>query len=98
MTKCCDLTGVGAQTGNKVSHSNRKAKRRFEPNIQKVTLHSDALKNNLSLNVTVATLRSIDHNGGLDSFILSTASSKLTTYGRALKKRINDRVEKKAAS
>lgn len=93
MTRCCDLTGVGAQTGHKVSHSNRKTKRRFEPNIQKITVHSDALKNDVNLYVTVATLRSIDHNGGLDSFLLTTANGELSERGRSLKRRVRRRVE-----
>lgn len=88
MTKKCDITEKGVMTGNNVSHSNRKSRRRFMPNVQNVTLTSDILGQNIRMRVTTSTLRTIDHNGGLDGFLLKTHSSKLSEEARKLKKRI----------
>ena len=100
MSKRCDLTGTGPQSGNKVSHSNRKTRRRFEPNLHTVSLHSEVLGKAVSLRVTAATIRSVDHNGGLDNFLLTTASTKLTEEAQKLKKKIKAakaKTENKAA-
>ena len=100
MSKRCDLTGTGPQSGNKVSHSNRKTRRRFEPNLHAVSLHSETLGQTVSLRVTAATLRSVDHNGGLDAFLLKNAASKLTDEAQKLKKKIKlakAKLEEKAA-
>lgn len=88
MAKRCDLTGVGAQTGHKVSHSNHKTKRRFVPNLQNISFLSDALKRSVSLKVTPATLRTVDHNGGLDSYLLGTSNLKLTDIAKKIKRKI----------
>lgn len=98
MAKRCDLTGVGVQTGNNVSHANNKTRRRFLPNVQNVSLQSEALGNNVSLKVTAATLRSVEHNGGLDNFLLTTADSKLTTEAQTLKRRIKRALKAKEAA
>lgn len=97
MSRRCQLTGVGAQSGHIVSHSNIKTKRTFKPNLQKVTLASDALGRGVSLRVTAATLRSVDHNGGLDEFLLTTSDSKLTVEAATLKRKIKRAIKKKAA-
>lgn len=101
MAKKCALTGTGPQYGNNVSHSNCKTRRRFVPNIQAVSLNSDALGRSVSLRITVATLRTVDHNGGLDAFLLSTSNSKLTEEAvkikRQIKKALAGKTEKKAA-
>ncbi len=88
MSKRCEITGKGVQTGNNVSHSNRKSRRRFMPNMQQVTLMSDALGQSIRMRVTVSTLRTIDHNGGLDQYLMNTHSAKLSEEARMLKKRI----------
>ena len=88
MSKRCDLTGIGVLVGNNVSHSNKKSKRVFEPNLQTLRLTSDALKRKFSLKVSVSTLRSIDKLGGLDGFLLGTANSKLTESAQVIKRRI----------
>ncbi len=97
MAKKCALTGTGPMSGNNVSHSNRKTRRRFVPNIQIVSLYSDALKRSVALRVTVATLRTVDHNGGLDAYLLSTSSKKLTEEAVKLKRQIKKAVAPKAA-
>ena len=76
MSKRCAITGKTIQFGNNVSHSQRKTRRRFNPNIQAVSLLSDTLSKRFKLNVTVSTLRSIEHNGGLDGYLLKTSNLK----------------------
>ncbi len=88
MSNRCNLTSKGAMSGNTVSHSNRKAKRRFMPNMQQVTLHSDALGQNIRMRITASTLRTIDHNGGLDNYLMTTHSKALSEDARMLKRRI----------
>lgn len=98
MAKRCDLTGVGVQTGNNVSHANNRTRRRFLPNVQNVSLQSDALGNNVSLKVTAATLRTVEHNGGLDSYLLTTSNNKLTVAAQTLKRRIQRALKAKEAA
>lgn len=88
MSRRCDLTGIGALSGNNVSHSNRKSKTRFLPNLQNVSLLSDVLGAPVRLRVTAATLRSVEHNGGLDAYLLTSADDKLTDKARRLKRQI----------
>jgi len=95
MGRRCSLTGTGAMSGNKVSHSNRKTRTRFLPNLQHVSLVSDALGTSVSLRVTVATLRSIEHNGGLDAYLLKHSERKLTPEAGALKRQIKRKLAKK---
>jgi large subunit ribosomal protein L28 len=88
MSKRCALTQKGVMSGNNRSHSNIKTKRRFMPNMQQVSLLSDALGQSVSLRITAATLRTIDHNGGLDNYLMSVHSARLSDEARALKRRI----------
>lgn len=97
MARRCALTEKGVQSGNTVSHSNRKAKRRFLPNMTQVTLRSDALGQNVRMRITASTLRTIDHNGGLDNFLMTTHSKSLSEEARMLKRRIIKAREAKAA-
>jgi large subunit ribosomal protein L28 len=93
MARRCDLTGVGVMAGNNVSHSNRKTRRRFLPNVQEVSLYSDVLKKRFSLKLTAATLRTVEHNGGIDAYLLGTPNIKLTDEAIKIKRQI-----KKAAA
>ncbi len=95
MAKKCALTGTGPMYGNNVSHSNRKTRRRFVPNIQVTSFTSEALARNVTLRVTVATLRTVDHNGGLDAYLLSTSGSKRTDEARKLKRQIKKALAEK---
>jgi large subunit ribosomal protein L28 len=97
MSRRCALTGKGVHYGNQVSHSNRKTSKRFLPNLQEVSLLSDTLKRTIRMRIAVNTLRSIEVNGGLDKFLLSTANSKLTTEALTLKKKIKKALEEAAA-
>ncbi len=98
MARRCAITEKGVQSGNTVSHSNRKAKRRFLPNMTQVTLRSDALGQNVRMRITASTLRSIDHNGGLDNFLMTTHSKSLSEEARNLKRKIIKARELKAAA
>ena len=69
MARRCELTGIAVQSGNKVSHSNRKTRTRFLPNLVQVTLTSDLLERSVRLRITAAALRSVEHRGGLDDFL-----------------------------
>ena len=89
MSRQCDLTGKKVLYGHKVSHSNIKTNRRFEPNLQIVSLYSDALKKYVSLRVATSTIRSVDHNGGLDNFLVTAKAHSLTPEAAKLRRDIN---------
>jgi large subunit ribosomal protein L28 len=88
MSRVCELTGKGVQVGHKVSHSNRKTKRRFLPNLVNVTLQSDALSQSVRLRVSANGLRSVEHRGGLDAFLMKASEGELSPAARDLKKKI----------
>ena len=88
MVKKCDITGTGVMSGNNVSHANNRSRRRFMPNLQVVSLFSEALNKSFKLKICSKTLRSIEHNGGLDSYLESTSCGKLTDEARKIKKAV----------
>ncbi len=88
MARRCQITGSTTRFGHNVSHSNRKTSRRFDPNLQNATLHSDALRRKVVLRVTTRALRSVTKGGGLDAFLLSVADAKLAPEGLRLKRAI----------
>ena len=88
MSRRCVLTGKGGQTGNNVSHAHNKTRRRYLPNLQKVSLISDALGKTVSLRVSTAAIRTVEHKGGLDAYLLEARDSDLTLELRRLKKQI----------
>lgn len=88
MSRVCELTGKGRQVGNNVSHANNKTKRVFLPNLQNVTLISDALDRGVSLRVSMQALRSVEHVGGLDNWLAKTSDEKLSAKARKLKREI----------
>jgi len=94
MSRRCELTGKGPQVGHKVSHSNRKTKRRFLPNLLNVTVMSDALGRSVKLRVSANALKTIDHRGGLDAFLLKAKDLELSPRVLELKRQI----KKKAAT
>jgi len=94
MSRRCELTGKGAQVGHKVSHSNRKTKRRFLPNLLNVTVMSDSLGRSVKLRVSANALKTIDHRGGLDAFLIKDKDAELSPRVLELKRQI----KKKAAS
>ena len=98
MSRRCELTGKGVQSGNLVSHSNRKTRTRFLPNLVNVTLTSDALARSVRLRISAAALRSVEHRGGLDAFLLGTPDRNLAPPARVLKRRIVRAQAKKTAA
>jgi large subunit ribosomal protein L28 len=88
MAKRCELTGTGVQSGHKVSHSNIKTKRRFLPNLHVISVNSSVIGKVFRLRVTAATLRSIDHNGGLDEFLLTANNNSLSEEALKIKRKI----------
>ncbi len=88
MSRRCELTGKGVLSGNNVSHANNKTKRRFLPNLQKVSLHSDVLQQDFIFRASMNGLRTVEHNGGLDAFLLSVADPKLPEEARKVKAKI----------
>ncbi len=88
MARRCAITGKGVLTGNNVSHANNKSRRRFLPNLQDTSLLSDALGQMVRLRLTVHAMRTIEHNGGLDAYLLKTNDFRLTDEARRLKRRI----------
>ncbi len=88
MAKKCEISGTGVMSGNNVSHANNKTRRRFLPNLQVVSLLSEKLNRIFKLKVCSKTLRSIEHNGGLDAYLESTSNSKLSDEAIKIKKTI----------
>ncbi len=92
MSRRCELTGKGVLVGHKVSHSNIKTKRRFLPNLVNVTMQSEALKQNVRLRVSANALKSVDHNGGLDAFLVKARDGNLSSRVLLLKKKIKKKL------
>jgi large subunit ribosomal protein L28 len=94
MSRRCELTGKTVLVGNKVSHSNIKTKRRFLPNLCRVTLQSDALGQKVRLRISTNALKTVDHRGGLDAFLMKARNDDLSPKALDLKRKI---VKKTAA-
>ena len=88
MARRCELTGKAVQAGNNVSHANNKTRRRFLPNLCRVTLISDALGRAVKMRVTAAALRSVEHRGGLDAFLLKAKDDELSAQAKLIKREI----------
>ena len=97
MARICELTGKGRQVGHNVSHANNKTKRTFLPNLQNVTLLSDVLGKGVKLRVSTHGLRSVEHVGGLDNWLLKTSDDKPSAKVRKLKKEIARKASAQAA-
>ena len=88
MSRKCELTGKSPLKGHVVSHANNKVKRKFFPNLKKVTFKSEILKRNVKLNVSNAALKTVDYKGGIDSFLKSVRTYKLSKKAKRLKSQI----------
>jgi len=95
MARVCELTGKKVMAGNNVSHAHNKTRRRFLPNLTKATLISDLLDRSVSLRISTHALRSVEHNDGLDNFLLKARDGDLSAAALKLKKEIK---KKKAAA
>ena len=98
MSRACELTGKGVMYGNNVSHANNKTRRRFLPNLVQVTLISDALGQNYRFRISANALRTVEHRGGLDAFLLKASNDELSAKARKLKASIGKKLEAKAAA
>jgi large subunit ribosomal protein L28 len=94
MSRKCELLSVGVMTGNKVSHSNRKTRRRFLPNLKTLCFKSDTLGANLSLKVATSTLRTVNKFGNIDNFLVNYRYSKLTESAQKLRRQIKKKLIK----
>ncbi|HWK86900.1 MAG TPA: 50S ribosomal protein L28 [Xanthobacteraceae bacterium] len=97
MSRRCELTGKSVLVGHKVSHSNIKTKRRFLPNLCAVTLTSEALGQKVRMRISTNALKSVDHNGGLDAFLMKARKENLSPKALELKRKIAKKLAAKAA-
>ncbi|HEY0275680.1 MAG TPA: 50S ribosomal protein L28 [Paenirhodobacter sp.] len=88
MSRVCELTGKGPMSGNNISHANNKTRRRFLPNLNDITLISDVLGQSFKLRISAAGLRSVDHRGGLDAYLLKASDEELSITALKIKKAI----------
>ena len=98
MARRCAITGRGVQVGHKVSHANNTTKRRFLPNLQTISLLSDALGGSVRLRLTAHGIRTVEANGGIDAYLLGMPARKLPAEARRLKRRIERAAERKKAA
>jgi large subunit ribosomal protein L28 len=97
MSRRCDISGKGVLAGNNVSHANNKTRRRFLPNLQETALLSDALGTTVRLRLSTRAIRTVEHNGGIDAFLLGTPDRRLPDAALALKRRIRRAQARRAA-
>lgn len=97
MARRCSVTGKGTQFGNNVSHANNKSRRRFQPNLQETSVLSDALGLQVRLRLSTNAIRTIEHKGGLDAFLLDAKDAVLSLDAQRLKRRIAKAIEKTQA-
>lgn len=97
MSRRCELTGKAVMTGNNVSHANNRNRRRFLPNLCNVTLMSDALNQRVRLKVCTQALRTVEHRGGLDAFLMKESDGSLSQKARLLKRQVQKKLSETAA-
>ena len=98
MSRNCELTGKGVMSGNNVSHANNKTRRKFLPNLCNVTLISDSLGQRFRMRISAAALRSVEHRGGLDAYLLKADDGQLSMRARLLKRQIAKKTAEAAAA
>jgi large subunit ribosomal protein L28 len=97
MSRACELTGKAVQSGHNVSHANNKTKRKFLPNLCDVTLTSDALNQRYRLRVSANALRSVEHRGGLDPFLMKASDNELSQRARLIKRQVAKKLAEQTA-
>ena len=97
MSRRCQITGKGVLSGNNVSHANNHTRRRFLPNLQDTSVLSDVLGVPVRLRLSTRAIRTIEHNGGIDAYLLGTSDARLTVDAKALKRRLLRAKAKRAA-
>tara|TARA_B100000609_G_C17158421_1_gene404773 strand:+ start:720 stop:1004 length:285 start_codon:yes stop_codon:yes gene_type:complete len=88
MSKICEISGKRPMSGNNVSHANNRTKRRFIPNLQNVKLYSSILQKHINLSITIRTMKTVEKNGGLDSYLIKTSNKNLADTALKIKKQI----------
>ena len=88
MSKVCEISGKKPMSGNNVSHANNRTKRRFIPNLQNVKLYSGTLQKYINMNITIRTMKTVEKNGGLDSYLIKTSNKNLAETAIKIKKQI----------
>ncbi len=88
MSRRCEITGKGVLAGNNVSHANNKSRRRFLPNLQELSMLSDILGVNVTMRLSTRGIRTVEHNGGIDAFLLGTPNRNLPEEAQVVKRRI----------
>ncbi len=92
MSKVCQILGVKPMSGNNVSHSNRKTKRRFLPNLKVVAFFSDTMKQNIRIRVATSTLRTINKHGNIDSFLINYPFAKLSDFAKSIRNKVKKKL------
>jgi large subunit ribosomal protein L28 len=98
MSRICELTGKSVMSGNNVSHANNRTRRRFLPNLVSVTLMSEALNQSVRLRISANALRTVEHRGGLDAFLMKAGNEDLSQRARLLKKQIAKKIAGEAVA
>ena len=98
MSRVCQVTGKGVQTGNNVSHANNKTRRRFLPNLVNVTLASEILAQSYKLRISANALRTVEHRGGLDAFLAKAPEAELSQRARLIKRQVKLKLAATAAA
>ncbi len=98
MSRRCEITGKGVLSGNNVSHANNKTRRRFLPNLQETSMLSDTLGSNVKMRLSTRGIRTVEKNGGIDAFLLSTPNSRLPEPALVVKRQIMKAAAKKAGT
>lgn len=93
MARRCELTGTTVQTGNNVSHAHNRTRRRYLPNLCNVSLTSDVLGRSVRFRICAKTLRSVDHKGGLDKFLLTARDGDLSLHAQRIKREVRKKTE-----
>jgi large subunit ribosomal protein L28 len=96
MARICELTGKGPLYGNLVSHANNKTRRRFLPNLVAVTLHSEALNRNFRMRICAQTLKTVEHRGGFDGFLVKARSNELQPKALKIKREVEKKLSEQA--
>ena len=91
MSRRCELTGKAVMSGNNVSHANNRSRRRFLPNLVNVTLLSDALNQRVRLRVAASALRTVEHRGGLDAFLMKAKEAELSPKARLIRRQVRQK-------
>ncbi len=98
MSRVCELSGKSVMTGNNVSHANNRTRRRFLPNLVNVTLMSEALNQRIRLRVSASALRTVEHRGGLDAFLMKEKEGNLSSKAAIIRRQVSKKLAENAAA